>query len=48
MEGASVLFQLPRVARIAYNLMVPREWNMQDICVSTHEIGVRVRMKKYV
>lgn len=34
----SVLFQLPRVARIAYNLMVPRERN-------THEIGVRVRMK---
>ncbi|CAH1221863.1 hypothetical protein [Paenibacillus sp. JJ-223] len=45
MEGASVLFQLPRVARIAYNLMVLREWNMQDIRVSTHEIGVRVRMK---
>jgi len=33
MEGASWLFQLPRVARITYNLMVPREWNMEDICV---------------
>lgn len=41
MEGASGLFQLPLVARIAYNLMVPREWNMQDIRVSAHEVRVR-------
>lgn len=41
MEDARGLFQLPRVARIAYNLMVPREWKCNDIRVSVHEVRMR-------